>query len=338
MMKFSQEKKDSIVAYILEKVSERCKTLSKTVSENLGVNQNTVHRYIDELIEKGVLVRKQRGEYELNGDEKQFVLFRSKGDLRSDFAVYEKTLEPYVQTFSENVRSIWSYVFTEMINNAIDHSEAESVLVSIRQNSLETIVCIYDDGVGIFKKIREHFNMDSLEDAIGELFKGKLTTDSENHSGEGIFFSSKMVDDFYIFSDGKLFSKNRFERTDTAIIAKEDLVGTLVSMSLRNDTKKSVKEIFDQYANIDGGFWKTKLPLKNFFSSSPVSRSQAKRLCNRLEEFKEVELDFDGLDWMGQGFAHQLFIVFSSIFPDVRLIPINMSESVQKMYKHVMNT
>ena len=337
-MRFNQSKKEIILSYILEKAGQGCKTLSKTVAENFEINQNTVHRYIDELIENGALIRKKRGEYQLMNVEKEFCLFRSEGDLRSDFAVYEQTLEPLVQSLSENVRSIWSYVFTEMINNAIDHSEAEGVVVTVRQNSLDTIVSIYDDGVGIFKKIRDHFGMESLEEALGELFKGKLTTDAKNHSGEGIFFSSKMVDDFYIFSDGNLFAKDRFEDTEVFMAERKDRPGTLVQMCLRNDSKKSCKEIFDQYSNVDGGFWKTKLPLKNFFSSAPVSRSQAKRLCNRLEQFEEVELDFEGLDWMGQGFAHQLFVVFSREFPQVKLLPIHMSESVEKMYKHVMNT
>lgn len=337
-MKFTQEKKDSIKAYILEKVSEDCKNLTKTVSENLGINQTTVHRYVEDLLEKSVIVRKKRGQYKLSGMDKTFILSRSKEELRSDIAVYEQTLEPLVQKLPENIRSIWSYVFTEMINNAIDHSDAETVVVKVRQNPLNTIVSIYDDGIGIFKKIRDHFGMESLEEALGELFKGKLTTDAKNHSGEGIFFSSKMVDDFYIFSDGNLFAKDRFEDTEVFMAERKDRPGTLVQMCLRNDSKKSCKEIFDQYSNVDGGFWKTKLPLKNFFSSSPVSRSQAKRLCNRLEQFEEVELDFEGLDWMGQGFAHQLFVVFSREFPQVKLLPIHMSESVEKMYKHVMNT
>jgi len=337
-MKFTQEKKESVKAYILEKVSEDCQNLSKTVSENLGINQATVHRYIEELLEENIIIRQKRGKYELKEKDITFVLSRASGDLRSDIAVYERTLEPYVANMAGNVQSIWAYVFTEMINNAIDHSDAETVVVKVRQNLLDTIVSIYDDGIGIFKKIRDHFGMESLEEALGELFKGKLTTDSKNHSGEGIFFSSKMVDDFYIFSDGNLFAKNRFERTEVFMAERKDQPGTLVKMYLRNDSKKSCKEVFDQYSNVDGGFFKTKLPLKNFFSSSPVSRSQAKRLCNRLEQFKEVELDFEGLDWMGQGFAHQLFVVFSHEFPQVKLIPINMSESVEKMYWHVMKT
>lgn len=78
--------------------------------------------------------------------------------------------------------------------------------------------------------------------------------------------------------------------------------------------------------------------MKNVFDSSPVSRSQAKRICNRLEKFKEVLLDFDGVQWMGQGFAHQLFVVFANQHPDIRLIPINMNEDITKMHLHVIQT
>ena len=51
--------------------------------------------------------------------------------------------------------------------------------------------------------------------------------------------------------------------------------------------------------------------------------------------FREVEIDFSGVDWMGQGFAHQIFVVFQNGHPEMKLIPINMNESVEKMYRHV---
>ena len=58
-------------------------------------------------------------------------------------------------------------------------------------------------------------------------------------------------------------------------------------------------------------FTKTTIPLKNIFEGSPVSRSQAKRICqNGLKIREEVILDFDAIEWMGQGFAHQMFAVF----------------------------
>ena len=103
---------------------------------------------------------------------------------------------------------------------------------------------------------------------------------------------------------------------------------------LSNFFMKHTKDVYDQHVSIDGGL-KMLIPLKNMFDSSPVSRSQAKRVCNRLSSFREVEFDFEEVSWMGQGFAHQIFVVFQNEHPEMKLIPINMNESVEKMYRHV---
>ncbi len=39
------------------------------------------------------------------------------------------------------------------------------------------------------------------------------------------------------------------------------------------------------FADIDGGFIKTRIPIKNIYETYPVSRSQAKRLCNRFDKY-----------------------------------------------------
>ena len=216
----------------------------------------------------------------------------------------------------------------------MDHSEAETMRIVIQQDYLDTKAMILDDGIGIFEKIRSHFGLSSLDEAIQELFKGKLTTDEINHSGEGIFFTSRLMDEFYIVSDGKVFTNNRYDVSEVFDLP-EIQQGTGVLMQLSNYTKKTSREIFDQFSSVDGGFTKTRIPLKNMFDSSPVSRSQAKRVCNGLTRFKEVEIDFSDLEWMGQGFAHQLFVVFQNEHPEIRLVPTNMGEGVQKMYTHV---
>lgn len=55
---------------------------------------------------------------------------------------------------------------------------------------------------------------------------------------------------------------------------------------------------------------------------------------NRLEKFSEVELDFAGIDEIGQGFAHELFSVFAKEHPQVKLIAYNTNADVQKMIMH----
>ncbi len=337
-MKFNSDKKKSIIIYLLEKIAQKDDGISKSVSEAFSVNQNTIHTYINELVDANIIRRIKRGQYELVKDVHKFELKRENGDLDTDTYAYYHCLEEHISHFDENVQAIWSYTFSEMINNVIDHSAASDVEIIVEQDYLNTSVMIYDNGIGIFKKIKEHFKFPSLDEAICELFKGKLTTDSENHSGEGIFFSSKMMDDFFIVSSGKIFTNNKYDNSKIISIASENIKGTCVIMSLSNYTHKKPHEVFDLYANVDGGFIKTKIPMKNIFDASPVSRSQAKRVCNRLEKFKEVVIDFEGVQWMGQGFAHQLFVIFAREHMDIQIVPINMNEDITKMYNHVITS
>jgi anti-sigma regulatory factor (Ser/Thr protein kinase)/predicted transcriptional regulator len=337
-MKFNEERKRTIILYLLEKIEQNEEEISKIVAETFEVNQNTIHTYINELMADNIIKRVKRGKYELITNTYSYELRRTKGDLDTDTYAYEYCLKKHICNLPSNIQHIWSYSFSEMINNVMDHSMAENVKVNIEQDYLYTCVTIADDGIGIFEKIKEYFGLKSVDEAICELFKGKLTTDSANHSGEGIFFSSKMMDEFFIVSSGKIFTNNKYDNSRIIDIAASNKKGTCVIMGLSNFTNKNPQEVFDLYANVDYGFTKTKIPMKNIFDASPVSRSQAKRVCNRLEKFEEVIIDFEGLSWMGQGFAHQLFVVFAREHPDIRLLPINMNEDITKMYNHVITS
>ncbi|MBR2431809.1 MAG: winged helix-turn-helix transcriptional regulator, partial [Clostridia bacterium] len=276
-MKFSSEKKSSIRMYILEKIEQGTEGLSRYVAESLGISTNTVHSYLGELQEEGIIRKSRRGCYELTENRYEYLLKRSRGELEHDTYAYEEYLYPLISHLPENIEHIWSYGISEMVNNVIDHSGAESLVLSISQNYLSTRVILADNGVGIFKKIKEHFSLASLDEAICELFKGKLTTDAENHSGEGIFFTSKMMDTFLIVSDGKIFAVDKY---DADAVADIDMNpgGTCVYMSLSNFANRNAAEVFNRYSNEDGGFSKTRILLKNIFDKAPISRSQAKRV------------------------------------------------------------
>lgn len=109
-------------------------------------------------------------------------------------------------------------------------------------------------------------------------------------------------------------------------------------MELSKFTNKTIQEVMDMFADVDEGFTKTRIPIKNIYGDFPVSRSQARRLYNRFDSFREVELDFEGVSEIGQGFVHELFVVFHNRYPDTKLISMNVSEGVEKMIKHVQHT
>ena len=46
---------------------------------------------------------------------------------------------------------------------------------------------LLDNGVGVFQKLQRAFNFQDMREGILNLSKGKFTTDSKNHTGEGIF-------------------------------------------------------------------------------------------------------------------------------------------------------
>ena len=334
-MKFSKDKKEIIISCLLEKIAEGRDDAPKLVSKEFEINLNTVHTYLNELIDQGRIIREKRGVYKLNENRVSFTFTRSGGDLEDDGYIFEYIVEPQIAGLSDTIQQIWYYAVSEMINNVIDHSEAENVHVTVVQDIRSTTVIIQDDGIGIFRKLQEYYGFRTFSDIAAELAKGKLTTDEIHHSGEGIFFTSRMMDTFFIYSDGHFYSRDKYTNEWEAFIPDRKIEGTLVYLSLENNSRKTAKQIFDAYTNEDGGFQRTEIRLDSIFDKAPVSRSQAKRLCNRLTEFKEVVLDFEGIDWVGQGFMHQVFSVFHRENPDIQLKPENMTQDVERMYNHV---
>ena len=252
--------------------------------------------------------------------------------------VWRTVCAPVVKELPENVRDIWHYGMTEMINNAIDHSGSPEIHVAIRRTALHTHGWVVDDGEGIFSKIQRALGLLDPRESILELAKGKLTTDPKNHTGEGIFFSSKMFDAFDIRS-GNLHFKHDDGTRDFLLEHPKDASGTFVFMRLANDSTRTTNDVFFKFAAPDEfTFNKTVVPVRlaQYEGEKLVSRSQAKRLTARFEKFKTVILDFTGVETIGQGFADEVFRVFATAHPEIDLIPMHMTTAVQDMTTRVL--
>jgi hypothetical protein len=71
--------------------------------------------------------------------------------------------------------------------------------------------------------------------------------------------------------------------------------------------------------------------LAQYGDENLVSRSQAKRLLTRFDKFREVILNFENVEVIGQAFADEVFRVFTNKNPKIRLSYINTNEQVKKM-------
>jgi len=237
--------------------------------------------------------------------------------LRED-EILDADISTTVGALSQNVRSIWSTAFTEMYNNVIDHSSATEAIVEIRKTAIETQMLIHDNGIGIFKKIQQAVKLPDERYAVIELSKGKFTTDPSKHSGEGIFFTSKMFDSFDILVGALSFSRNPNIQLDWVLEKCKN--GTTVWMKLDNRSTREPKDVYDTFTE-DFSFNKTTVPVKlaQVGSSGLVSRSQAKRILAGIDRFEVVSLDCTGVEWIGQGFADEIFRVYQNAHPGVRL-------------------
>lgn len=322
--------------FIIESLGEHPRDIVRVTAEKFGCSRQAVHKHLQRLIADGSVTdggQTRNKTYRLAPLVTWSKQYELAPGLAED-AVWRADITELLGKLPENVLSIWHYGFTEMFNNVIDHSNAKVVSISLTKTAAATTIDIYDDGVGIFKKIQAALGLVDERHAVLELAKGKFTTDPRNHSGEGIFFTSRMFDEF-IISSGEVFFSHQFdEKEDWILQPSSSSGGTLVKMVLHNHTARTTKKVFDRFTSDDDyGFTKTVVPVKlmRYGDDNLVSRSQAKRLLTRVDRFKTVVLDFSGVASIGQAFADEVFRVFRSKNPSVEVVPIHTSSEVKRM-------
>lgn len=322
--------------FIIEQLDAHPSDIVRLAAEKFACSRQAVHKHLQRLIAEGAVTESGQTRnkvYRLAPLVKWEKQYAADDDLVED-AVWRNDVAPSLGKLPENVMGIWHYGFTEMFNNVIDHSQASHAFISLTKTAAATTIAIYDDGVGIFKKIQAALNLLDERHAVLELAKGKFTTDPENHSGEGIFFSSRMFDEFDILSGEVSFSHEFDKKEDWIPQRSAPREGTLVTMTLHNHTSRTSKKVFDKFTSGDDyAFSKTVVPVKlmRYGDDNLVSRSQAKRLLARFDRFKVVILDFSGVASIGQAFADEVFRVFRLKHPEVELVPLHTSSEVKRM-------
>ena len=324
---------------ILATIAQDGSNVAARLAEQQGVSRQSASAWLSKLRREGGIASSGVGRgvrYHLV-TLAQVRQFYPRAGLQED-RVWREAIAPALHDLPANVRDIWHYAVTEMVNNAIDHSGSEQVTVELLRDALNTTVYIADEGEGIFLKIQRALNLYDPREAILELAKGKLTTDPDNHTGEGIFFSSKVMDAFDIRSGTLHFMHDEWG-ADVLLERPANAPGTLVLMRLANDSGRTLREVFDHFAAPEEyTFAKTIVPVRlaQHEGEKLVSRSQAKRLTMRFERFQTVVLDFAGVAEIGQAFADEVFRVFHQAHPAIALLPIHMTPAVENMFKRVM--
>ena len=327
---------EDIRSYILKNVEKYPPDIAKRTADRFDISRQAANKHLKRLVDEGALNCKGKTRnrtYHLRSLETWSKQYLIKEGLAED-VVWRDDVMPQVEQLPGNVFDIWHYGFTEMFNNAIDHSDGESIHIRLEKTATYTEVVVSDDGIGIFAKIQAELGLIDERHAILELAKGKLTTDPDNHTGEGIFFTSRMFDDYEILSGGTYFRHKYGDREDWILERRRFKSGTAVWMKLNNHTSRTLRRVFDKYSSgEDFGFTKTVVPVRlaQYGDDRLVSRSQAKRLLARVNRFKTVIFDFAEVESIGQAFADEIFRVFAKKNPEVEILFMNARSEVKRM-------
>lgn len=339
---------------ILQIVKQKGRVTSGEITEVVGVSRQYINMVMTDLIAEHHVI-KLGGTRNAFYVSKEYALkhpdvvptvlkksYKNQGLEEHKILIEIEEKFPRISELPENIKSIFIFAFSEMFNNAIEHSRSKkiSIEVSVREKDLSFVVS--DSGVGAFRNIMKKKNLKSEVEAIQDLLKGKTTTMPKSHSGEGIFFTSKAGDTFVLDSFGYRLSVNTIEPNIAIHHLSTRKRGTRVIFKINTKSARHLNDVFKKYTNLakegDHGFDKTEIRVKLYTAGGVhISRSQARRILVGLEKFKIILFDYEKVPIVGQAFADEIYRVFQELHPDIRLENEHMSEGVRFMIERAKN-
>lgn len=313
-------------------LAARGRATSGEIARAAAVSRQTAHAVMTGLVRDGVVEARGSGrgahyvatgfrryEWQVEGLEEHRVWEDIKGD-------------PALRDVPAPAEPILEYSVSEMVNNVIDHSGSVELVIRVGGDGDEVVVSVTDTGIGVMEKIRSHMGLDSWFDALGQLSKGKLTTDPEHHTGEGIFFASKAVDRFVLAANGIEWTVDNIVG-DVALGDTSEFQGTTITVIHGADSARTLESVFREYTT--GFDFDTSRAIVKLFEhgDSFISRSEARRITVGLERFRVVIVDFSDVVRVGQGFVDELFRVWAANHPDTSLESVNMAGAVEFMVR-----
>jgi anti-sigma regulatory factor (Ser/Thr protein kinase) len=331
---------------ILKEIAANGYSTISSLKRKTKLSQPYINRTLQQMRDEGkiVMVGRARNTKYVHADANEFkkvkntILHFSRRFLNQPGKINENDVFDDIKNtgiflgLTPEADSILHYAFTEMLNNAIEHSQSKYIEIKINREHGIVMFNVNDNGIGIFNNIMAKKHLGNELEAIQDLLKGKLTTAEKFHSGEGIFFTSKAADNFSITSSSKKIIFNNI--LDDVFIKdnKKNVTGTTVLFSISEKSDKKLEDIFNRYTDENYDFSKTEVRVKLYKEDvSYVSRSQARRLLAGLEKFKKIILDFKDVESAGQGFADEIFRVWHNNHPRISIVSENTNENVMFM-------
>ncbi|MGC1419587.1 MAG: DUF4325 domain-containing protein [Acidimicrobiales bacterium] len=326
--------KETMPEVIERLFAARTHVTSPEVAAAAGVSRQTAYNWLTRMTADGVLIKdgnRRSTRYHLNAQRATTYPLDGLTEIEvwGSERIALRQFDPDIEEMP-TFRQVLNFAFTEMVNNAIDHSKGTELQVRWFLKEKMFAFEIEDDGIGAFESLRESRGLRDDFEAVGELSKGKQTSDPARHSGLGIFLTSRLVDRFVLTANRLTWTVDN-DLDDSAVgWLDRPRHGTLVRCEIRYDTTMTLTAVMGALQDpVTQRLNKTSIRIDLFRQGEFVSRTEAKLIGAHLEGFEVIELDFSGITQIGQGFADELFRVWANDHPSSHLVPVNANPAVQ---------
>ncbi|ALT75883.1 ATP-binding protein [Paucibacter sp. KCTC 42545] len=328
---------DQLTLWITAAANEHSLDLASHIEDRTGASRRASLAALRRLVNAGWLARSGSDRHPVYspGVLRQVARSYTLHGLQEDLP-WQRDFAPHF-ALPPSVARMIRHGFTELVNNAADHSGGSSVTVSLRQTPSHVQLLVSDDGCGVFANICRAFGIEDAQHAMLELSKGRLTSQPEQHTGRGLFFSSQLADVFDIHANNTAFQRRAWESAGWQPGRPMPRQGSSIYMAIALDTQRTLDQVLEAWSMDGSGieFDQTVIALRLLAGPGQAldSRAQARRVAARLPQFKRAEINFDGVSDVGHGFTDELFRVFARAHPQVELLPTHMTARTAALIK-----
>jgi anti-sigma regulatory factor (Ser/Thr protein kinase) len=328
---------DHLTLWITAAASEHSHDLAAHIEERTGASHRAVLSALKRLTDAGWLVKSGSKAHPVYGPGsiRQVARSYTLHGLQEDLP-WQRDFAPHF-ALPKQVERMVQHGFTELVNNAVDHSGGSSVTVSLRQTPSHVQLLVSDDGVGVFDKICSSFSIEDSGHAMLELSKGRLTSSPDAHTGRGLFFSSQLADVFDIHANKTAFQRRAWESAGWKQGKALPRQGSSIYMAIALNTTRTLDGVLEAWSIAGDGieFDRTVVQLRLLAGEGQAldSRAQARRVGSRLGSFKRAEISFEGVGDVGHPFTDELFRVFAKSHPEIELVATNTTPRIEALVK-----
>src|ERR1700730_9797658 len=122
-----RRRSEEIRAYILEHITEPA--IATKVAQKFDISRQASNRHLKTLTGEGSLVsqgKTRKRSYKVAATASNTRFYPNAPGLEED-VIWRNDIKPFLGNLPDNVLEIWNYAFTEMFNNAIDHSGGQEI-------------------------------------------------------------------------------------------------------------------------------------------------------------------------------------------------------------------